>query len=62
MTFEFSRLPFVVAIAYFAFGETIDIWTWLGALVIFGSAAYITRREAMLKAKTRTVATTAPDG
>lgn len=62
MTFEFSRLPFVVAIAYFAFGETIDIWTWLGALVIFGSAAYITRREAMLKAKTRTVATTAPGG
>ncbi|HEX6001908.1 MAG TPA: DMT family transporter, partial [Hyphomicrobiaceae bacterium] len=31
MTFEFSRLPFAVAIAYLAFGETIDAWTWVGA-------------------------------
>jgi len=50
MTFEFSRLPFVVTIAYLAFGETIDMWTWVGALVIFVSAVYITRREAQIKA------------
>jgi drug/metabolite transporter (DMT)-like permease len=49
MTFEFSRLPFVVAIAYLAFGETIDVWTWIGALIIFASAVYITRRETRLK-------------
>jgi drug/metabolite transporter (DMT)-like permease len=48
MTFEFSRLPFTVAIAYLAFGETIDVWTWIGALIIFAAAAYITRREAKL--------------
>ena len=48
-TFEFSRLPFTVAIAYLAFGETIDIWTWIGALFIFASAVYITRREARLR-------------
>jgi drug/metabolite transporter (DMT)-like permease len=48
MTFEFSRLPFTVALAYVAFGETIDVWTWIGALIIFASAAYITRREAKL--------------
>ena len=48
MTFEFSKLPFAVAIAYLAFGETIDAWTWIGALIIFASAAYITRREARL--------------
>ncbi len=48
-TFEFSRLPFTVAIAYVAFGETIDIWTWIGALIIFASAVYITRREAQLR-------------
>ena len=48
-TFEFSRLPFTVAIAYIAFGETIDIWTWIGALIIFASAIYITRREAKLR-------------
>jgi drug/metabolite transporter (DMT)-like permease len=52
-TFEFSRLPFVVAIGYAAFGETIDIWTWVGAFVIFGSAVYITRREAQLKRTTK---------
>jgi drug/metabolite transporter (DMT)-like permease len=51
MTFEFSKLPFAVGIAYLAFGEVIDAWTWLGALVIFGSAVYITRREARLRAQ-----------
>lgn len=49
MTFEFARLPFVVVIAFLAFGETIDLWTWVGALIIFVSAAYITRREAKLR-------------
>jgi drug/metabolite transporter (DMT)-like permease len=53
MTFEFSRLPFSVAIAYLAFGETIDAWTWVGAAIIFISAVYITRREAMLAARRR---------
>jgi drug/metabolite transporter (DMT)-like permease len=50
MTFEFSRLPFATAIGFLAFGETIDAWTWAGALVIFASALYITRRESRLKA------------
>jgi drug/metabolite transporter (DMT)-like permease len=53
MTFEFSRLPFVVGIAYLAFGETIDRWTWVGAAIIFTSAVYITRREARLKSRPR---------
>jgi drug/metabolite transporter (DMT)-like permease len=51
MTFEFSKLPFAVGIAYLAFGEVIDAWTWIGALVIFASAVYITRREARLRAQ-----------
>jgi drug/metabolite transporter (DMT)-like permease len=53
MTFEFSRLPFTVVVAYLAFGETIDAWTWVGAAIIFASAVYITRREAMLAAQRR---------
>jgi drug/metabolite transporter (DMT)-like permease len=52
-TLEFSRLPFTVALAYLAFGETIDAWTWTGALIIFTSAVYITRREARLAAERR---------
>ena len=47
-TFEFSRLPFAVLAGYLAFGETTDVWTWVGATIIFGSAAYVTRREAQL--------------
>ena len=48
MTFEFSKLPFTVAMTYLAFGESIDLWTWVGACIIFASALYITRREARL--------------
>jgi len=51
MTFEFSKLPFAVGLAYLAFGEVIDAWTWLGAVIIFASAVYITRREARLRAQ-----------
>jgi drug/metabolite transporter (DMT)-like permease len=61
MTFEFSRLPFTVAIAYLAFGEVIDAWTWIGALIIFASAAYITRREAQL-ARWRRATPVVPNG
>src|SRR5215475_7687148 len=49
MTFEFSKLPFAVGIAYLAFGEVID--AWVGAVIIFASAVYITRREARLRAQ-----------
>jgi drug/metabolite transporter (DMT)-like permease len=52
-TFEFSRLPFVVLLGYLAFAETIDTWTWIGALIIFSSAVYITRRESRLAARRR---------
>lgn len=48
-TFEFSRLLFAVAFAYMVFGETMDGWTWVGAVIIFASSAYITRREAQLR-------------
>jgi drug/metabolite transporter (DMT)-like permease len=48
MTFEFSKLPFTVAMTYLAFRESIDLWTWVGALIIFASALYISRREAKL--------------
>jgi drug/metabolite transporter (DMT)-like permease len=52
MTFKFSRLPFSVLVGYLAFGELIDGWTWLGAIIIFAAAAFVTRREAQL-ARTR---------
>ena len=47
--FDFARLPFAVLFGYLALGELIDIWTWVGAGVIFVSTVYIARREARLK-------------
>ena len=57
LTFEFSRLPIAVALAYWVFGEIIDIWTWIGSAVIFGSAVYIARREVALKRQKKPVTT-----
>ena len=48
MTYKFSRLPFSVLVGYLAFGELIDGWTWVGAIVIFAAAAFVTHREAQL--------------
>lgn len=48
-TFEFSRLPFAAAIGWLVFGEKTDLMTWLGALIIFCSALYITHREAQIR-------------
>ncbi len=59
-TFEFSRLPFSVAIGYAAFGETIDRWTWVGAAIIFAAAIYITNREARLRREQMARATKHP--
>ncbi len=53
LTFEFSRLPFVVGIGYIMFGELIDMWTWIGAAVVMGSAAYIAHREAKVRREGR---------
>lgn len=53
MTFDFSRLPFAVLIGWWMFGEVTDIWTWVGAAIIFASAIYITRREAKLRSQAR---------
>ncbi|MHA1566290.1 MAG: DMT family transporter [Alphaproteobacteria bacterium] len=48
MPFDYTRLPFTAVVAFVAFGEVPDFWTWAGAAVIAGSAIYISRREAHL--------------
>jgi drug/metabolite transporter (DMT)-like permease len=58
MPFDYLRLPFVALIAFVAFGETPDIWTWLGGGLIAASAIYIARREA----RTRRLASAAVEG
>jgi drug/metabolite transporter (DMT)-like permease len=58
--FDYARLPFVAILAWFAYGELADFWTWCGAAVIAGAALYIARREAKV-AKTQ-AASLAPRG
>jgi drug/metabolite transporter (DMT)-like permease len=55
MTFKFSRLPFAVLIGYLAFGELIDGWTWVGAIIIFAAALYVTHREAQMARLNKTI-------
>jgi drug/metabolite transporter (DMT)-like permease len=49
MPFDFTRLPAVALMAWLLFGETVDAFTWAGALVIFGATVYIVQREARLQ-------------
>jgi drug/metabolite transporter (DMT)-like permease len=50
MPFDFLRLPFTAFIAYLAFGQVLDAWTWVGAAVIFVSSVYVTRSESRNRA------------
>lgn len=49
MGIDFARLPFAVLFGFAVFGEVIDLWTWVGAGIIFAASAYIMHREAQLK-------------
>ena len=39
------QAPVVTVYGLVLFGEMPDIWTWIGAVVIFSSSYYIARRE-----------------
>jgi drug/metabolite transporter (DMT)-like permease len=45
MPFDFLRLIFIAVIGFVFFDEVSDPWTWVGALVIFGSAYLVARDE-----------------
>jgi len=45
---SFMQLPMVSVAGYFLFGETLDRWTWIGAVIIFAANLYIAQREARL--------------
>ncbi|MCZ4281025.1 DMT family transporter [Kiloniella laminariae] len=49
MPFDYTRLPFMALIAFFAVGEVPDIWTWVGGGIIAASAIYIAHREARIR-------------
>jgi drug/metabolite transporter (DMT)-like permease len=45
---DFMRLPMVAALAFLAFGEIPDRWTWIGGAMIGMASIYIAHREAQL--------------
>lgn len=55
MPFSFTNMLFASAIGYVFFGEVADMWTWIGACVIFCSTLYIVRREAKLSKKSKPI-------
>ena len=48
MPYDFARLPFSALLGFWLFAQKVDIWTWIGAAVIFAAGAYITHREVRL--------------
>ncbi len=51
MPFDYARLPFIALFGFLLFGEVAEVWTWIGAAIIAGSAFYIARRESVLARK-----------
>ena len=41
---DFLRLPFAIVFGYIAFAELPDIWSAVGAAIIFGASALAMRR------------------
>ncbi|MCP4326976.1 MAG: DMT family transporter [Alphaproteobacteria bacterium] len=48
MPFDYARLPFVAAIGYVAFDQSVDVWTWVGGGIIAAAGLYIAHREIVL--------------
>jgi drug/metabolite transporter (DMT)-like permease len=52
MPFDFFKLVWVTLIAWLAFAEKPDLYTWIGGAVIFASALYIAYRERAAQTQT----------
>ncbi|MBH68852.1 MAG: RNA polymerase subunit sigma-54 [Rhodospirillaceae bacterium] len=49
MPIEFTRMVWAALFGFCFFGEVPDLFTWTGAILIFGSTTYISIRETKLK-------------
>lgn len=47
--FQFSRMIFATALGFLMFAELPDLWTWVGAGVIFAASYYVLLREKIRK-------------
>lgn len=46
MPFDYLRLPMIALVGYFAYDQSAQVWTWIGAAIICGASFYILKREA----------------
>ena len=49
MPIQFTKLIWLSVIGYLFFMEKPDVWTWIGAIIIFSSVLFITYKEAINK-------------
>ncbi|MFK7997768.1 MAG: DMT family transporter, partial [Granulosicoccus sp.] len=49
LPFDFGKIIWSAALAYVIFGELVSVWTWVGAIMIFGGACYVAIRERQLE-------------
>lgn len=45
MPFDFMKLPIAAVFGFVLYRELPDLWTWVGAVIIFGATWYMTWRE-----------------
>lgn len=56
MPYNFTKQPFAVIIGFTFYAEFPDVWTGLGAVIIFGAGWYIARREVLAKRRAKAAA------
>jgi drug/metabolite transporter (DMT)-like permease len=49
MSIDFVRLIWAALIGIIFFGDSFDIYTWIGAAIIFSSGLYIIFRESLTR-------------
>lgn len=55
MPMDFTRLIWSAIFGYMVYAEVPDVWTWIGAVLIFSSTTYITFRERALRSAAKNV-------
>ena len=53
LPFDFTKLVWARCLAWVVFGELIDGWTFLGAMVIFAGGLYLAYRERQIARRSR---------
>lgn len=59
MPIDFTKLIWASIIGFLFFGQTPDMWTWVGGTVIFASATYLSYREHQISRRAKIATQTA---